>query len=86
MKRTFKQGVTILDTEGAGSAHRAASGRQGVYWDKRVQRYYVRWSRISLGAYADFDEAVAVREEAEAHAKAGTLDAWLKEHRRKKGK
>ena len=86
MKRTFKQGVTILDTEGAGSARKAASGRQGVYWDKRVQRYYVRWSRISLGAYDDFDEAVAVREEAEAHAKAGTLDAWLKEHRRKKGK
>lgn len=86
MKRTFKQGVTILDTEGAGSSRKAASGRQGVYWDKRVQRYYVRWSRISLGAYDDFDEAVAVREEAEAHAKAGTLDAWLKEHRRKKGK
>ena len=86
MKRTFKQGVTILDTEGAGSARKAASGRQGVYWDKRVQRYYVRWSRISLGSYESFDEAVAVREEAEAHAAAGTLDAWLKEHRRKKGK
>ena len=81
MKRTFKQGVTILDTEGAGSAHKAASGRQGVYWDKRVEKYYARWSRVSLGVYESFDEAVAVREEAEAHAKAGTLDAWLEEHR-----
>lgn len=86
MKRTCKQGVTILDTEGAGSAQKASSGRQGVYWDKRVQRYYVRWSRISLGAYEDFDDAVAVREEAEAHAKAGTLDDWLKDHRRKRSK
>lgn len=86
MKRTFKQGVTILDTEGAGSARSSASGHKGVYWEERTKRYYVRWSRISLGAYDDFDEAVAVREEAEAHAKAGTLDVWLKEHRRKKGK
>ena len=79
MKRTFKQGVTILDTEGAGGAHRASSGRQGVYWDKRTERYYVRWSRIRLGIFDSFDEAVAIREEAENRVKDGTFDAWVKD-------
>lgn len=86
MKRTFEQGVTVIDLEGSSCPFISSTGHRGVHWEERTQRYYVRWSRTSLGAYDNLDEAVAVRKEAEKRVKAGTFDAWLKEHRRKKGK
>lgn len=83
MKRTFKQGVTILDTEGAGSSRSSATGHKGVYQYERDKGYYVRWSRLYLGTYPTFEEAVAIREEAERRAKDGTLKEWVHELKKK---
>lgn len=45
------------------------SGRKGVYWSKRIQKWCVmirvKGKRIWLGAYVSFEEACAVREAAE---------------------
>lgn len=84
MKRTFKQGVTVLSLEGAGDTPKSATGHQGVHKHEKGVGYYVRWSRTYIGTYPTFEEAVAIRKEAEEHVRNGTFEAWVKDLKRQR--
>lgn len=87
MRRTFEQGVTILSLEGAGDTPKSSTGHKGVHRHGEGRRgYYVRWARTYLGTYPTYEEAVAVREEAEEHVRAGTFEAWKKDLKKRRGK
>ena len=59
------------------------SGHKGVSWDKRREKWFVSLNvhgkRISIGRFADYDEAVAAREEAEAIYYAPLIEAKRRE-------
>lgn len=54
--------------------------RKGVFLNKRkgywIASIYSKGQNYHLGSYKDFDEAVSIREQAEAHVKAGDLPEW----------
>lgn len=81
MKSYFENGVTVVDTGKKDNVRKPKSGRQGIY-KHPIGGYQARFNRLYLGAYPTFEEAVAVREEAERQSKAGTIDEWAKQFRR----
>lgn len=81
MRRTFKNGVTVLTTTAKDMRPRARTGCTGITKNPHGG-YYVRTSSTYLGSRATLEEAIELRAESVRQLEAGTFETWAEEIRR----
>lgn len=75
---TIENGVTVINTHNA-SGSKNTSGHVGVCFQsqKWIARIQIEKKSFCLGRFEDFEDAVAVRKEAEKHRDNGTFHEWF---------
>lgn len=81
MKRTIKNGVTIISTGEKDLMPFNKFGFRGVYFDKRANHYKVAMQyknhKYNIGAFKDLETARKAREVAQIYADNGTFVEWF---------
>ena len=81
MKVYFENGLTVIDTGDPVGGHKNKYSCTGVGYRKKNNAYYSLIDhdkkRYRLGHFANLEDAIAIRKEAEKHRDDGTLDEWF---------
>lgn len=84
----FENGLTVIDTNSSTENITNTSGKVGVCWYKHLQAYRARirfnYKDYTLIFSKNFDEAVAIRKEAEKHRANGDFLEWFETLQTKK--